>query len=440
VQWEALLSFSLVADVIFESPEIDLNLAQIKTEATDDKSLADRGWQDALQSIYPLEINELRIVEGAVNYKDAGDLPPIQITDLDLLAENIRNIRSPEREYPSRLHASARLLDAADLRFDGHADFLAKPHAGVEGDVSLKGLPLEPLKSIARHSQLYVSGGTISGEGEVEYAPKIQRVVLEEARIENVKVDLLTSERSTAPAEKVVTKVAEQVAEPEKRPEVQIAAKRIEIVDSDVGFVNHNADPEYRLFVSDLDATITDYSNARGQGGGTAEMSGLFLGSGRSKVKARFQPAAEKTDFSLDLSIEDTDMRKMNDLFRAHGGFDVKAGMFSFFTELRVSHGRIEGYVKPLFSDLDVYDLEQDSGENPLQQLYEGIIGGVSILFENRPRDEVATRSDISGSIENPETSVVELLIGLIQNAFFKAILPGLEQNVRPGRSAESAD
>jgi hypothetical protein len=71
--------------------------------------------------------------------------------------------------------------------------------------------------------------------------------------------------------------------------------------------------------------------------------------------------------------------------------------------------------VKPLFSDLDVYHPEQDAG-------------GVGTLLQNQPRDEVATRTDISGPIENPETSVWDILPNLVRNAFFDAILPGLER------------
>jgi hypothetical protein len=49
-------------------------------------------------------------------------------------------------------------------------------------------------------------------------------------------------------------------------------------------------------------------------------------------------------------------------------------------------------------------------------------------LLENRSRDAVATETDISGPIENPETSTVQVVVGLIRNAFFRAILPGLER------------
>jgi hypothetical protein len=53
------------------------------------------------------------------------------------------------------------------------------------------------------------------------------------------------------------------------------------------------------------------------------------------------------------------------------------------------------------------------------------------IAIENVPRDEVATKVDMSGSAQRPRTEIVQIVIGLIQNAFFKAILPGFEQEYR---------
>jgi hypothetical protein len=126
----------------------------------------------------------------------------------------------------------------------------------------------------------------------------------------------------------------------------------------------------------------------------------------------------------------------MNDLFRAYGNFDVTAGMFSFYSEIKVRQGKIEGYVKPLFRDMKVYDERQDREKSLFRKLYEGLVGGIAGLLQNRPREEVATETSISGDIEKPQTSTWETVLRLIQNAFFKAILPGFEKEVsqRPKR------
>src|SRR5262249_22723067 len=127
---------------------------------------------------------------------------------------------------------------------------------------------------------------------------------------------------------------------------------------------------------------------------------------------------------------EEVDLPAMNDFLRAQANIDVAKGKLSFYSQLTVHSGRIDGYVKPLFRDLEVYNFEQDKGKNPLHQVYEAAIGATSHLLTNRPREEVATITDLSGPVERPDTSLLDTVLGLLRNAFVKAILPGLE----PGR------
>ena len=57
VEWRALLSLALVADTSFQRPELYIMLEQTEQEAEDKTKLTDRGWQDAVQAVYPLKIN-----------------------------------------------------------------------------------------------------------------------------------------------------------------------------------------------------------------------------------------------------------------------------------------------------------------------------------------------------------------------------------------------
>ena len=153
------------------------------------------------------------------------------------------------------------------------------------------------------------------------------------------------------------------------------------------------------------------------------------------------RPNKKGPDLDLRIAIEDTDMRLMNDLFRSYGNFDVVAGRFSFFSEISVRDGNMNGYVKPLFHEMDVYDQRQDKEKNVFRKLYEGAMGGLSWLFQNTPRDEVATTIQVSGKLSNPETSTWDTIVGLVQNAFFKAILPGFEREAaRRGKNRKFSE
>jgi hypothetical protein len=152
------------------------------------------------------------------------------------------------------------------------------------------------------------------------------------------------------------------------------------------------------------------------------------MGTGETYVTGILRPEHESPNFELKVKIADTRIRSMNNLFRAYGNFDVVGGLFSCYSELIFNDGTIRGYVKPLFRHLDVYDKEQDRDKDLLHKLREGAIEDVSSLLENAPREEVATKADVSGKTNAPRTDTVQIVVRLIQNAFFKAILPGFER------------
>jgi hypothetical protein len=149
---------------------------------------------------------------------------------------------------------------------------------------------------------------------------------------------------------------------------------------------------------------------------------------------ARLRPTGKSPNFDLQLAVDQAELKALNPLLKAYIGADVVAGQFSFYSEIAVRNGSINGYVKPLFKDVDVYDPKQDRKKGIFAKLYEGILGGLAWVLENRPREEIATTTKISGKLSDPETSVADIIIGLVQNAFFRAILPGLEREIEVGR------
>jgi len=47
----------------------------------------------------------------------------------------------------------------------------------------------------------------------------------------------------------------------------------------------------------------------------------------------------------------------------------------------------------------------------------------------------VATVADISGPLDNPKASTLQVIGRLIENAFFRAILPGFQRDVGKNRA-----
>jgi hypothetical protein len=225
-------------------------------------------------------------------------------------------------------------------------------------------------------------------------------------------------------------KTAEKAKEVSNEPGLVLRAKELKLVHSTVGFVNEAVTPPYRAFLTDANLTITGFSNQRTEGTTVAKLTGKFMGSGATVAEASFRPDKVGPDFDVVLRLENTDMRTMNDMLRAHGKFDVTAGNFSLYSEIKVQRDRVEGYVKPLFSGLQVYDPAQDRNKSAFHKLYEKTVQAVSKILKNRPRKEVATVATISGPVENAKASTIQIIAKLIQNAFFRAILPGFDREL----------
>jgi hypothetical protein len=78
-----------------------------------------------------------------------------------------------------------------------------------------------------------------------------------------------------------------------------------------------------------------------------------------------------------------------------------------------------------------VYDPVQDRDKSLARKLYEKVVEGASKLLKNAPRKEVPTVASIFGPVEDVMAHTVEVVVKLLQNAFFKAILPGFDEQVR---------
>jgi hypothetical protein len=188
------------------------------------------------------------------------------------------------------------------------------------------------------------------------------------------------------------------------------------------------------VYLSDADLQITNLSNRGTLGAAEGRLRGNFMGSGATSVTSRITPGTGRSALDLDVRIKDTRLKDMNDLLRAYGNFDVTAGYFSFYSELHVKGETITGYVKPFFRDLKVYDRRTDREKGVFRQLYEIVVGGIAGFLESGETGEVATKADISGEVQTPEVSTWQIVGRLIQNAFFKAILPGFEHEVSRSR------
>jgi len=437
VQWTELLTFHLVADFQIDQPQIYVNRAQLQKEDRDPVPVHKKGWQEAAEAIYPLKINLLQVNDASFTYIDADPKRPLKVTHAFLRANNIRNIRSAERVYPSPIHAEAIVFDSGRAEIDGHANFLAQPHPGVNSLFTLEQVPLDYFRPMLSRANLSVRNGFLTSHGRVEYAPKFKVAHVEDLIIDRVRLDYIHTPRTAAAEERRAEKVQKAVRKASDEPGLVVRLDKFHLKDSNVGFINRAKKPDYRLFLSGTNLHVTNLSNQSRQGRAKATLNGRFMGSGRANATASFATQKDGADFDLDAKIEGTQAATMNDVWRAYGKFDVTGGTFSLYSQLRVKDKRIDGYLKPLFADLNVYDPKQDAKKSFFKKVYEKVVEEVGDLLENEKRDEVVTVARISGSTSDPNSSTFQIIGKLLENAFIEAIFPGFEGAVRVGKDGK---
>jgi len=428
VEWRELLTGHVVADFHLAGPRIHVDLPQLQAEAKDPTPVKDKGWQQAVEAIYPLKINLLRIDDADVVYIDQDPKNPLHIAHLNARAENIRNIHSREHVYPSPFHAEAVVFDRGHAVLDGHADFLSEPFLGVHTLYDIRDVPIDRFRPIVERSNLVVKGGTLSSSGEIEYAPKTEFVDVHDLLLQGLRLDVVHSTATAGNEHAKKAAVEKAAAYVTNKPAVLLRMQKLRIRDGEIGLVNKAHSPPYRAFLSSTNIDVTNLSNHFEQGPAKATLTGKFMGSGASRATATFRPEDQGPDFDLVASIDHTDMTAMNDMLRAYGKFDVAQGDFSFYSELHVKRGALSGYLKPLFADIKIGAPGEKKSFG--KKIYEAVVSGVSKILENRKKKDVATVVDLSGRIDNPRESVWQIIGKAIENAFIRAILPGFYREV----------
>lgn len=424
--WRELVRFRMAGDLTIERPALHINLAQISEEARSRVSLKDRGWQNAVESIYPIKLDQVNVQDGSLLYlSEDTTRKPIQLTQVFMVAKNVRNIAAAKDTYPSPVILDGVLFDTGKFKFKGEADFLRKPNAAARGELQLDQVPLDRLDPIARNYQLKTTGGNLSVKGSIEYTPETQTAHFKDVLFENLQVDYVTSS-ATKNIEKEHSKQAIKLAKRLRNaPRLLLKVDSLRLTNSQIGFENKAPKIPYRLFLSKVNLNLENLSNQAAEGRSNYRVQGAFMGSGSAVDSGGFKSTARPVDLDLHLKLENAKLTSLNGFLRSFAGVDVAEGQFSIFSEISVKGGRVEGYLKPLIKNLKIYDREKDKGKRFGKRVEMHVLQFLANVFKNHTTKDVATVIRISGATGNPEAGEWEAIRKLIGNGLMQGILPG---------------
>jgi len=220
-----------------------------------------------------------------------------------------------------------------------------------------------------------------------------------------------------------------------------IEVNRCEILDGNLRYIDNTRSPKIDVAIEHMQGTALNLRNVYFKEEllpASIDVTGDVY-DGNLVFAMKLNPLASQPTFDLNTSVERTSLVKLNDFFKAYGGFDVNKGEFNMYTEAAAKDGKFTGYVKPIIKDLDIVSWKgQDKQDNFFQKIWESVVGGAAELLENQKKDQIATKINFTGTIEDPKSNILEVVLLVLQNAFVEALRPSIDNQISLSKLAEA--
>jgi uncharacterized protein DUF748 len=159
------------------------------------------------------------------------------------------------------------------------------------------------------------------------------------------------------------------------------------------------------------------------------QIEGRPLREGDLRSKIDLDPYAAKPTFSTQAEMRSVPLVKLNDFAKAYAGITFESGTLGLATSLNAKNGDFDGYVEPVFDHMSIFNPQHDI-DNPIDFIWQGIVGGLTRIIRNQPRDRFATRVPLSGSFDEPQPAIIETVLNVFKNALIKAFEGKLEEKI----------
>ncbi|HTO04073.1 MAG TPA: DUF748 domain-containing protein [Opitutus sp.] len=256
------------------------------------------------------------------------------------------------------------------------------------------------------------------------------------ARVDGVELNVIKRQDTPEPsAEEIGQKMQETKEKVQRwqdilRASFPVKLTRLEVRNARFQFVDRTEMPPVDFGIHSLHILATELQNRPKANGdplpARVEINGLVTGNGKLKVSLRLDPMAEQPRFALNFELRELSLPSINSFLLAYASADVSRGTFELYSEIDAQEGRYEGYVKPLFHDLD-FKTASDENKGFAERLKEKVVSAVATVFENKAEEQVATNAPFAGNFANNELDIWTTIANLIRNAFVQAIRGGLE-------------
>ncbi|MDB5988236.1 MAG: hypothetical protein JWR16_3289 [Nevskia sp.] len=204
-----------------------------------------------------------------------------------------------------------------------------------------------------------------------------------------------------------------------------------QVIDGQIHYLDRGSDPPVDVYLSKVNGEISNLTNRevkQGRRVATLHAQALAMDQAILAVDLTVDPFSKQPDFAVKARLLHLEAVRMKDFVRAYTLFDPKSGTLDVVVEATAKDGNIDGYVKPLFHDLELFSLktpEQDL--NPLHLASDALGSILNLLLQNQRKQQLATQVPFSGRVDDPGIDIGSTILNLLKNAVVKAFTPQFE-------------
>jgi hypothetical protein len=172
VLWSAIFRGSLVAEIDVHNPVINFVDSEVEAE----KQVGDEPWQDIVENLFPLQIDELRVHNGTVHFRNFTSEPPVDVylQNMQATITNLTNSQNFTGTRVATVDMSAVAMKQGDLAVDMQFNPF-EPEPLFELNVRLKELDMTTMNEfIDAYANFELEAGTL--DLSIELAGKDGRV------------------------------------------------------------------------------------------------------------------------------------------------------------------------------------------------------------------------------------------------------------------------
>lgn len=249
----------------------------------------------------------------------------------------------------------------------------------------------------------------------------------------------------------ILVKRAEKAKPPSRaeKDELKAASDRVmplrvdhlSVYDGEIRYQDPEASPPVEIALSSVAAEATGLTNERDEGGplpARVSVTALCFGTGKLALDIKAAPLADQPTFELKETLDGVSLPALNDFFQAYAKVKVKSGEFELYTELAAKDGGFSGYAKPFIKNLKI-DKSLKTNRSLGRKLWAELAAFVGWTLKNQDKKQVATKIPMEGRFDAPKTAIWPAVVGLLKNAFIRALEPSLDASVDLGSAAKAA-